>query len=381
MTWSPSQVFIGVDVGTTTSKALVRTSDQRDVCVVEAATPWQTYPDGRTETDPQLLSDLASQLIARGVRLAEASIGAVQVRGIGVTGMGECGVLLDRYSTPAAPVMAWFDPRGEQDVDRLAAGEPGFAERFESKTGLPWSYQASIAKLIWLRENGTRIGPGARWLSIPEWIVYQLGGEQVREPSLASRTGLIDQNTGEPWPDGFAAAGLAASLLPDELAAGQVAGFLRAGVAPTGGAPALLTVAGHDHAVAALGASPARRRRSREDAAEGRLMSATAVKSAQADGAAVSGLRPGRPFPQGATWDGKGVEWSCSQRTLSESSCACSMTTATSGALTSGIAPRCSGMSMCPRSAPVSDTVTGSTDLTRRSGACGSTRTQRSLLV
>ena len=48
MTWSPSQVFIGVDVGTTTSKALVRTSDQRDVCVVEAATPWQTYPDGRT---------------------------------------------------------------------------------------------------------------------------------------------------------------------------------------------------------------------------------------------------------------------------------------------------------------------------------------------
>ena len=39
-------------------------------------------------------------------------------------------------------------------------------------------------------------------------------------------------------------------------------------------------------------------------------MSATAVKSAQADGAAVSGLRPGRPFPQGATWDGKGVNFS-----------------------------------------------------------------------
>lgn len=39
-------------------------------------------------------------------------------------------------------------------------------------------------------------------------------------------------------------------------------------------------------------------------------MSATAVKSPQADGAAVSGLRPGRPFPQGATWDGKGVNFS-----------------------------------------------------------------------
>ena len=118
------QVFIGVDVGTTTSKALVRTSDQRDVCVVEAATPWQTYPDGRTETDPQLLSDLASQLIARGVRLAEASIGAVQVRGIGVTGMGECGVLLDRYSTPSAPVMAWFDPAANRTSIDLRLANP-----------------------------------------------------------------------------------------------------------------------------------------------------------------------------------------------------------------------------------------------------------------
>ena len=39
-------------------------------------------------------------------------------------------------------------------------------------------------------------------------------------------------------------------------------------------------------------------------------MSTTAVASAQAEGAAVSGLRPGRPFPQGATWDGKGVNFS-----------------------------------------------------------------------
>ena len=39
-------------------------------------------------------------------------------------------------------------------------------------------------------------------------------------------------------------------------------------------------------------------------------MSTAAVASAQAEGAALSGLRPGRPFPQGATWDGKGVNFS-----------------------------------------------------------------------
>jgi len=49
---------------------------------------------------------------------------------------------------------------------------------------------------------------------VPEWIVFALGGDPVREPSLASRTGLIDQGTGEVWPDALAAAGLAADILP-----------------------------------------------------------------------------------------------------------------------------------------------------------------------
>ena len=46
-----------------------------------------------------------------------------------------------------------------------------------------------------------RSAPGSKWLSVPEWIVHGLGGEMCREPSLASRTGLIDQGTGRPWAD------------------------------------------------------------------------------------------------------------------------------------------------------------------------------------
>jgi sugar (pentulose or hexulose) kinase len=254
MTRAPRDVFIGLDVGTTTSKVLVRTADQVDVGVVEAPTPWRTYPDGGTDTNPDLLPDLATGLIRRGIQLAETIIGSVFVRGIGVTGVGESGVLLDRFGRPAAPVLAWFDRRGQQEVDRVAATDPGLAERFEGTTGLPWNCQASIAKLLWLQNTTTTIGPGARWLSVPEWIVYQFGGEQVREPSLASRTGLIDQATGEPWPDGLALASLPGNLLPDELAAGHNAGWLRDGIAPTGNGRAVLTVAGHDHAAAALGA-------------------------------------------------------------------------------------------------------------------------------
>ena len=87
---------------------------------------------------------------------------------------------------------------------------------------------------------------------MPEWIVYGLGGELVREPSLASRTGLIDQGTGEVWADALAAAGLPARILPDERP-GFRAGYLAHEGVVSGAAGAVLTVAGHDHPVAAIG--------------------------------------------------------------------------------------------------------------------------------
>jgi sugar (pentulose or hexulose) kinase len=89
---------------------------------------------------------------------------------------------------------------------------------------------------------------------VPEWIVFGLGGGPVREPLLASRTGLIDQGAGELWPGAAALAGLSARILPDERPAGSPAGRLRHDGVDSCAAGAVLTVAGHDHPVAAIGA-------------------------------------------------------------------------------------------------------------------------------
>jgi len=134
------------------------------------------------------------------------------VHGIGVTGLAESGVLLDAAGRPAAPVIAWFDHRGGHEIEQLAREAPGFAAAFERTTGLPWSSQATLAKLLWLRASGQPAGPASTWLSVPEWIVFALGGDLVREPSLASRTGLVDQGTGRLWPQALAAAGLPARM-------------------------------------------------------------------------------------------------------------------------------------------------------------------------
>jgi len=136
-------------------------------------------------------------------------------------------VLLDGAGRPAAPVIAWFDHRGGNELEQIGREAPRFAAAFERTTGLRWSSQASLAKLLWLRASGYPIGPASTWLNVPEWIVFALGGDPIREPSLASRTGLIDQGTGEVWPEALAVAGLPARILPGDRQAGSCAGYLR----------------------------------------------------------------------------------------------------------------------------------------------------------
>jgi len=249
-----ADVVIGIDIGTTSAKAVARSVSKRGAPYVEQPTPWQASHHGQTEIDPYRLLDMAVELIGRTVREAESAWGPVRVRGLGVTGMAESGVLLGATGRPAAPVIAWFDHRGGREIEQVAKEAPGFAAAFERTTGLPWSSQASIAKLLWLRASGCPAGPASTWLSVPEWIVFGLGGEPVREPSLASRTGLIDQGTGELWPSAAAVAGLPTRILPDERPAGSPAGRLRHDGVDSRAAGAVLTVAGHDHPVAAIGA-------------------------------------------------------------------------------------------------------------------------------
>ena len=256
MTFS-TDVVIGMDIGTTSAKAVVRSTPAGATVGAELRTPWQTLGYGQTEIDPGRLVDLAIDLIGHAVQAAESAWGPVQVRAIGVSGLAESGVLLDGSGRPAAPAIAWFDHRGGNEIERIARADPEFTSRFERTTGLPWSDQASLAKLAWLRASGYPAGPASTWLSVPEWIVFGLGGDLVREPSLASRTGLIDQGTGEVWPEALAAAGLPASLLPAERVAGSPAGYVRHDAVVSCAVGAVLTVAGHDHPVAAIGVGAA----------------------------------------------------------------------------------------------------------------------------
>lgn len=247
-----TEVVLGLDIGTTTSKAVIQDLTARQVALVEAPTPWTSVAAG-TQTTAEALLALTVDLLTRAVAAAQERCADVRVVGIGVTGLAESGVLLGAGGGPCAPVIAWFDPRGASEIALAAAREPLLPEQFARRTGLPWDSQCSLATLLWLQASGVAMTEAHRWSSVPEWIVHSLGGELVREPSLASRTGLVDQATGELWQDGVAAAGLPIGLLPPVALGGERVGSLSLTGLPAALQGAALTVAGHDHPVAAIG--------------------------------------------------------------------------------------------------------------------------------
>jgi sugar (pentulose or hexulose) kinase len=248
---SSQELLVGVDVGTTLCKAaVVRAADGAEVAHGAAPTPWTEVPTG-AELAPERLLEAA--LAATAAALEQAPAGPVA--GVGVTSMAETGVLLDRAGRPVAPAIAWHDARGEAEAARLGA-DLG-AERFSARTGLPVRALLSIAKYAWLRDHLPAVADAVRWLGVAEWVVHGLGGEQVAELSLASRTGLLELERRAWWDEALAWAGMPPGLLAGLVQAGSPAGRAGGDRLPRL-AGAALTVAGHDHLSASVGAGATR---------------------------------------------------------------------------------------------------------------------------
>jgi len=244
-----SSLVVGIDVGTTRVKGIALDLRGRVCGESERATPWRYSTDGRAEVDPMTLVQLARQVAAEAATGSQATVDIdARVLAIGVAGMAETGVLVDGRDRPLAPAIAWHDPRG--DVDTIAR-ELG-TEAFQITTGLPLTALPTLAKLLWLRDNHPDIDGAARFYSVAEWVVRELGGEPVAELSLASRTGLFDIGRARPWDAAFGLLGWP-PLLPEPVLAGTPAGRAGGDSNPAALRGAVLTVAGHDHQVAAYG--------------------------------------------------------------------------------------------------------------------------------
>lgn len=235
-------VFVGVDIGTTFIKAVVYDAAFAVHGHRKVRTPWQQVSTGG-EADPEAIVAAVLMAVTDAVQAADVR----RVAAIGVTGMGEAGVLVDGHDRPLAPVIAWHDRRGHDQAERLLRDVPGFIEA----AGRPPSHVCSLVKWRYLADQGLDLTRVRRWYALAEWVVHRLGGAPESEGSLASRTGALDVRTGELDAAALAWVGARPEWFGQIVAAGRPGGV--AAVGPDALRGCTTTVAGLDGYASAVG--------------------------------------------------------------------------------------------------------------------------------
>ncbi|HEV7625775.1 MAG TPA: FGGY family carbohydrate kinase [Streptomyces sp.] len=247
-----SPLLAGIDVGSTHCKALLCTPT--GTVVARAQRPTPRNPGGLTHD--------AAELTA-------AALGAltdcVQIAGrapdtVGLTGMAETGVPLDRHGAPIGGVLAWSDPAPAVHAERLRRTYG--AEALHARTGVLPSSKVALARWCWLREHHPeRLSRMRQWAGAADLVARALTGRIGTDATFAQRsmawepgpcTGK-DTGLGRWNAELLAEAGLTPDQMPHVHPPGRPIGGVTRHVARRLGlrAGAHVVVAGHDHLVGA----------------------------------------------------------------------------------------------------------------------------------
>ncbi|MDP8922733.1 MAG: gluconokinase, partial [Chloroflexota bacterium] len=197
---SPARVgppfVLSLDVGTTSARAELYDRRGRAVKDVRASAPCplETTPDGGAQMDPEALFEVTAGVLDEACREAGARLGnGAEVAGVGMGTFWHSFLGVDAAGRPTTPLFLWADNRSR---DQMLVLRARLDERaVHARTGCPvhWSYWP--AKLLWLAEtHADAVRRTRRWLSFGEYFHLRLFGQATCSYSMASGTGLFDQN-------------------------------------------------------------------------------------------------------------------------------------------------------------------------------------------
>ncbi len=221
---------LALDQGTTTSRAIVFDAEGRELA--KSQKPFrQQYPrPGWVEHDPREI--WSTQVEAAREAVAASGVDIGKIAAIGIANQRETAVFWDRKTgEPLGPAIVWQDRRTADLCRKLSA--EGLGPMVSERTGLLLDPYFSGTKIAWFLgahpELAARAARGeVAFGTVDSWLIFNLTGRHLSDPSNASRTMLFDIRAGRWDPDLCAALGVPAAMLPEVLPSAARFGEARA---------------------------------------------------------------------------------------------------------------------------------------------------------
>jgi gluconokinase len=146
-------------------------------------------PDGGVTRDADELLDL----VARAVDSALSRAGDIPISAVAMSTFWHALLGLDHEGRPTTPVLTWADRRAAEAARELRGGLDEAA--LHRRTGCVLHSSYWPAKLLWLsRERTEAFEITERWVSPGDYFYERFFGSSHVGTSMASATGLFDQN-------------------------------------------------------------------------------------------------------------------------------------------------------------------------------------------
>lgn len=188
----PEKYLLGIDNGTTTTKATIFTLDGGEVASASSKEVKTNHPEpGWAEQSMEEIWQAMTSAIRTVIE--KSGVDAAQIAGVSLSGHGGGVWLLDKDGKPVRDAIIWLDGRAKSYIDRW--GEQGLLPKIYDICG--WNLFAGIGPLTifpWLLDNEPdSLKKASVNLTSKDWTKYCLTGEFSTDPSMAS-IGLLDFN-------------------------------------------------------------------------------------------------------------------------------------------------------------------------------------------
>ncbi len=218
------KIYIGIDVGTTSLKALAL--NENGECVATAKKAYELFANGVEAT--QNADDWYEAAVSAIREIVAKNLG--EVCSISVSAQGGATVLLDENGKTLTPAYSWMDNRASRESEELKAKFGN--DLIYSRYGWRMQPNADAAKLLWMKRNISEIyEKAASFPSTLGFINHRLTGKIVEDPTCAAIRRLYDINEEKISADILELLALTEDKLPETLPTGAFVGNLTADAA------------------------------------------------------------------------------------------------------------------------------------------------------
>jgi sugar (pentulose or hexulose) kinase len=170
-----ADLFLGLDVGTSVTKAAIFNSRGDEIAVAAKKTEVSRPRPGWSEMDPETAWRVVCET-CRAV-LAESSVRAGDIAAVGVAGAMVGAWLIDGAGAPIRPAVLWDDSRARGWLERATEKRSQFLSEIFQRSGSVMQLGCTLPVLAWLKEHEPQsLARAAAVLTVKDFIRFRLTG-------------------------------------------------------------------------------------------------------------------------------------------------------------------------------------------------------------